>query len=107
MGFSVYTELTCKQCKPVRVFHKRNGLRFHSSTQHMMEGVQRSCPPTKSISEPSSRPTTVQSMSTNAFVKRQLKAPAKVVDIELIELGDEDVDEIEVVGERMFSIRTH
>ena len=69
----------------------------------MMEGVQRSCPPTKSISEPSSRPTslstrTVQSMSTNAFVKRQLKAPAKVVDIELIELGDEDVDEIEVVG---------
>ena len=46
-------------------------------------------------------------MSTNAFVKRQLKAPAKVVDIELIELGDEDVDEIEVVGERMFSIKTH
>jgi len=34
MGFAVYTELTCKQCKPDRFFHKREGLRLHNVIQH-------------------------------------------------------------------------
>jgi len=38
MGFAVYTELTCKQCKPDRFFHKREGLRLHSVIQHGREG---------------------------------------------------------------------
>jgi len=37
MGFAVYTELTCKQCKPDRFFHKREGLRLHSVIQHGRE----------------------------------------------------------------------
>merc|ERR1712142_1126782 len=38
MGFAVYTELACKQCKPDRFFHKREGLRLHSVIQHGREG---------------------------------------------------------------------
>jgi len=101
LGFSVYTELTCKQCKPDRFFHKREGLRIHSSLQHSREWLQRSCIPNKSNTEPSSRPTRASTRtvkSTSAFESRQSKAPSKVADVEIIELEDEDVDEIVVVG---------
>ena len=101
IGFSVYTDLTCKQCKPHRFFHKRDGLNFHSRTQHSTEWIPRYGLPIKSFNEPSTRSTrsstrTVPSRSSTNEISHTKHVT--VQDIELVEL--EDGDEIEVIDER-------
>ena len=103
MGFSVYSELTCKQCKPDRFFHKREGLRIHSGTHHGKELAQRHHLPIKSNSEPSIRPTRASTRSVlsrgSTYGISQSKELSKAADVEIVELEDEDEDEIEIVGE--------
>jgi len=111
MGFAVYTELTCKQCKPDRFFHKREGLKLHSVIQHGREGAMRTIQslPLKTSSSAraaasntrATRASSKDSDSTNQFSSgmRRSQKSLNVGGIEIIELEDEEDEDILVLAD--------
>merc|ERR1711872_812960 len=99
MGFAVYTELTCKQCKPDRFFHKREGLRLHSVIQHGREGsvIMRSSQslPLKLSGAPTAESNTrVARANSNLLALNKRSSNGR--GIEIIELKDEVDEDIQL-----------
>eukprot|EP00092_Neocalanus_flemingeri_P039644 GFUD01043176.1.p1 GENE.GFUD01043176.1~~GFUD01043176.1.p1 ORF type:complete len:588 (+),score=142.40 GFUD01043176.1:62-1825(+) len=110
-GFSVYNALTCKQCRPNRVFHKRIGLSVHNKEMHGKDICSVFKVPNISISQ-RSRSLPVRNTRTVVPVKKSssLRAPLirtktntrdndeiEVIEIDLIDWDDEDSDEIQEI----------
>eukprot|EP00092_Neocalanus_flemingeri_P025959 GFUD01028134.1.p1 GENE.GFUD01028134.1~~GFUD01028134.1.p1 ORF type:complete len:503 (-),score=128.97 GFUD01028134.1:23-1531(-) len=110
-GFTVYNALTCKQCRPNRVFHKRIGLSVHNKEMHGKDICSVFKVPNISISQ-RSRSLPVRNTRTVVPVKKSssLRAPLirtktntrdndeiEVIEIDLIDLDDEDSDEIQEI----------
>jgi len=95
MGFTVYVDLTCKQCKPHKFFHKRVGKDLHNSLVHHGREV---LPPQVKYSSAPARTTSRGKSAAPSRSKSSKPTAAAPNEIEIVTLElDEEFDDILVV----------